>query len=331
MKIALIRGDGIGPEIVDAALKVLDAVGFAAEYVEVDVGYGRWERDGVAITEKDIKVLRESDAILKGPLITPPEKGGFRSVNVAMRKALGLYANVRPAKALPITKPDYQGTDLIIVRENMEGLYSGRERVEGDTAITERIITKDEVRRISEYAFRLAENEGRKRVTCVHKANIMKQTDGLFKEVFYEVAKQHPKIQADEVLVDACAFKLVTKPQQFDILLTPNLYGDILSDLAGGLIGSLGLLGSCNIGDEHALFEPVHGAAPDITGKGIANPTGMLFATSYMISYLGESGKVRHIQEAVEATLANRSNLTPDLGGKANTKLFTEAILKRLH
>lgn len=330
IKIALIRGDGVGPEIVSVALEVLDAVGFDANYVEVDVGYERWKREGVAVTDEDIEVVKECEIVLKGPVITPPEKRGFSSVNVALRKALDLYANVRPAKALPITRPIFKGIDIIVVRENLEGLYSGRERGEGGVAVTERLITERESRRVAEYTFKLATKEGRKRVTCVHKANILKQTDGLFKEVVYDVARRYGEIRADDVIVDACAFKLVVNPQQFDVLLTPNLYGDILSDLVGGLVGSLGLLGSYNVGDRYALFEPVHGAVLGKAGKGTANPTGMLIATSYMLKHVDETKKAFAIQRAVESVLEDRSALTIDLGGSANTRLFTNAVMERL-
>ncbi|MFQ6084909.1 MAG: isocitrate/isopropylmalate dehydrogenase family protein [Candidatus Bathyarchaeia archaeon] len=326
MKIALIEGDGIGPEVVGATLRVLEAIGFEDEFVRVHAGYERWKREGVAITDDDIEILRRCDIVLKGPIITPTERGGFKSVNVEIRKALDLYANVRPAKSLPITRPEYHGLNVIIIRENLEGLYSGRETLEGDVAVAQRVITKRETERLCRYAFELARSEGRKEITCVHKANILRETDGLFKRTFYEVAKLYPEFHVNDVLVDSCAFQLVKSPQKFDLLVTPNLYGDVLSDLIGGIVGSLGVLGSWNVGPGKVLFEPVHGAAPDIAGKGVSNPTGMIFASSFMLRHMGRVKEARAIERAVVTVMREGRFLTRDLGGWSSTQGFTDAI-----
>jgi isopropylmalate/isohomocitrate dehydrogenase-like protein len=327
MKIAIISGDGIGPEIMEAALQVLSHCDFDPEYIELKVGYQRWKRDGVAISKDDFDTLKECKAVLKGPITTPPRmKDSFPSVTLQIRKELGLYANVRPLKSLPISP--CKNVDMVIVRENTEGLYSGVETFDGEIATTQRIITRTASKRIINFAFNYAKKNARKKVTCVHKANVMKKTCGIFKEIFYQEAKRHSDISVDEILIDACTYKMVTDPQKFDVIVTTNMFGDILSDLAASFIGSLGLIGSSNIGDKHYLFEPIHGTAPDIAGKNIANPIGMLKAASYMLDTLGRK-EGNNIRKSITQILERKLSLTPDLGGTSTTSEFTKAIISQ--
>jgi isopropylmalate/isohomocitrate dehydrogenase-like protein len=329
MRIAIIPGDGIGPEVMDSALKVLENIGFNPEYLEVDVGYERWKREGKAIDKDDYEALRTCDAVLKGPVTTPPRSTEtFESVTLRIRKNLDVFANVRPFKSLPVSP--FKNVDLTIVRENTEGLYSGKETLSEGVAVTERIITEDASKRIFEYSFNLARKENRRKVTCVHKANIMKKTCGLFRDVFNKVSENYSDIVPDEKLVDACAYELVKNPQAFEILVTSNMFGDILSDEAAGLIGSLGLMGSINIGNENAVFEPIHGTAPDIAGKGKANPIGMMMATSYMLDYLDRIKEGNLIRKTIVNILEEGRVLTPDLGGTANNEKLTNTIISKM-
>ena len=326
---AVVPGDGIGPEVMRSALKVLNAVDFSPEYVALDVGYERWRREGVAVTQDDIETLKASDVVLKGPVTTPPRRTEtFESVTLHIRRALDVYANVRPFKSLPVSP--FANIEMIIVRENTEGVYMGKESYNGGVAVTERVITERGSRRIVDYAFKLARRNKRSKVTCIHKANIMKATCGLFRDVFYQVAKRYGDIAHAEMLVDACAHEMIKNPRSLDVLVTTNMFGDILSDEAAALIGSLGLMGSFNIGDRYALFEPVHGTAPDIAGKGKANPIGMIMAASYMLDHIGREYDGASVRTAIEEVLREGVVLTADLGGGSTTEEITQAIISKL-
>ncbi len=332
-RIAVIRGDGVGPEVIDATLSLLERV-VDAEFVEVRAGKAYFNETGLPMEEGGMDKLRESDALLKGPIATPTKGRSYPSVNLRIRREFDLYANIRPFKS-------YDGIslrrmDLVMVRENVEGLYSGEEELRGDVAVTRRVITRRGARRIAEFAFRLAEREGRAKVTAIHKKNVLKVSDGLFLEEFYHVASKHPSVEADDYIVDAAAYRLVKVDRPFDVMLLPNLYGDILSDVAAGVIGSLGLCGSAQIGDEYAAFEPIHGTAEDIAGRGIANPLGTILAASMMLEWLGikyREGRLddigRKMREAVERAVKD-GVLTPDLGGNATTFEVAEAVLERM-
>lgn len=315
-KVAVIYGDGIGPEVIKAAIKVLESLNFDAEYVEVKAGYEYWRQSGKSIEDGALDVIKSCDCILKGPLMTPPGPESYRSVTIILRQALDLYANVRPFKSFGKAP---KKVDMVIVRENTEDLYSGIEFKVGSTAITLRIISEKASKRIAKFAFELAKKEGKKRVTVVHKANVMKESCGLFRSVFFEIAKLYPEIQADELIVDAAAYRIVVAPETLEVLVTPNMFGDILSDVAAGVVGSIGLAPSANIGDKHAMFEPVHGTAPDIAGKGVANPIASILSTAMMLSYLGETEKARAIEMAVDRLISEGKVLTPDMRGKART------------
>lgn len=330
-RVGVIEGDGIGPEIVGAALTLLDLVDAEFELVHIEAGLRRYRREGIPISDDDIETLRGLDATIKGPITTLPGRQGYRSVNVYIRKKLGLYANVRPFRS-------YGGfslrdIDVVIVRENTEGLYSGIEWRVPPSAFSLKVITEEGSRRIVRFAFEYAKSRGRSRVTAVHKANILKESDGLFREVFLGEARKYPGIGHDEVFVDAAAYLIVKNPARFDVIVTPNLYGDILSDLAAGVAGSLGLFASAQVGEETAVFEPVHGTAPDIAGKGIANPTSAMKALAMMLDYLGArhgdevlASSAAAIEDAVRRVIEERIALTPDLGGSATTNEFAAAV-----
>jgi len=334
-KIGVIYGDGIGPEIVSAALQVLEATGLDLEFVELGAGYEYFKKTGKPFEDDIIDKVRRLDAVLKGPLYTPPGPSGYRSINVLLRQALDLYINLRPFRSFRgISEKNF---NVALVRENTEDVYVGIEWRFRGSAFTLRIITEFGSKRVVEYAFRYALERGFNRVTVVHKANILKETDGLFREVFFEVAKKYPNVVADEVLVDTAAYKLIKNPGEFGVIVTTNLYGDILSDLLAGLVGSLGLCASAQIGDGAAVFEPVHGVAFDIAGKGVANPSGEILAAAYMLQYLGstrsdrrtlEIGKI--IEESVAEVVKERLALTPDLGGRSSTSGFASAVIKTL-
>jgi len=325
--ITLIPGDGIGPEVSAAARQVLDASGIAFEWQEVPAGVAALESLGDPLPEATLEAIRTADATLKGPTTTP--KGvGFRSINVAIRQKLTLYANFRPARSLPGIKTRYEDVDLIVVRENTEGLYSGLEHIVVPGVVESlRIITAKASERIAKFAFETARRQDRKRVTCVHKANILKLSDGLFLDSCRKIAAEFPDIEFDDCIVDATAMKLVVDPNQFDVLVMENLFGDILSDLASGLVGGLGVTPSANVGEGIAVFEAVHGSAPDIAGKGIANPTALMLSGVLMLRYLGEKDAADKVEQAVGAVLAAGETLTGDLGGKATTQQFTAAVL----
>ena len=331
--ITVIRGDGIGPEIMDATLHVLDAMRLGLSYEFADAGLVALERHGELLPAATLESIRRNKIALKSPLTTPVG-GGFSSINVELRKRFDLYANVRPARTFPNTKARFPGNvDLITVRENTEGAYIGEGQevsADGETAVLTQKVTRKGSERIVRYAFELARSTGRRKVTVVHKANILKSTSGLFLKTAREVAAQYPDIACDEIIVDACCMKLVMQPEQFDVLVTTNLFGDIISDLCAGLVGGLGLAPGANIGADAAIFEAVHGSAPDIAGKGIANPCALLLAAGQMLDHLGRSDEAERLRGAIVATLEAKDALTPDLGGEGSTQAFAEAIARRL-
>jgi isocitrate dehydrogenase (NAD+) len=330
--ITVIRGDGIGPEIMDATLHVLDAMDVGLQYEFADAGLVALEKTGELLPAATMDSIRRNRVALKSPLTTPVG-GGFSSINVELRKRFDLYANVRPAKSFPNTKSRFPpGVDLVTVRENTEGAYSaeGQElSADGDTATSITKTTRRGSERIVRYAFDLARRTGRKQVTVVHKANILKSTSGLFLKVAREVAAQYPDIACNELIVDNCCMQLVMRPEQFDIIVTTNLFGDIISDLCAGLVGGLGLAPGANIGTDAAIFEAVHGTAPDIAGQGKANPCALLLGAAQMLDHLGMPEKATRLREAIVATLEAKDSLTPDLGGNGNTMAFARAIAGR--
>jgi isocitrate dehydrogenase (NAD+) len=329
-KITLIPGDGIGPEVTGATISVLRATGFEAEWETFVVGAEALSRFGDPLPRDLIDSIKRNKIALKGPVATPIGTG-FVSSNVRLRKALDLYANLRPIKSLKGVPSRYEEIDLVVVRENTEDLYSGLEHeVVPGVVESLKIITDKASRRIAKFAFEYARLEGRKKVTAVHKANIMKLSDGLFLRCFREVAEDYPEIKADDLIVDNTCMQLVINPGQFDILLLENLYGDIVSDLCAGLIGGLGVAPGANIGEDIAVFEAVHGAAPTIAGRGIANPTALLLSGILMLKYLNERERAARIQSALEKVLAEGKVLTRDLGGKATTLEYTDAIIHAL-
>lgn len=331
--ITVIRGDGIGPEIMAATLHVLDQMKLGLKYDEADAGMVALEKHGDLLPQATLDSIARNKVALKSPLTTPVGEG-FSSINVQLRRHFDLYANVRPAKSFPNTKSRFpSGVDLITVRENTEGAYSGEGQqvsADGETATLIQKITHKGSERIVRYAFELARKTGRKKVTVVHKANILKSTSGLFLKTAREVAAQYPEIECNEMIVDNTCMQLVMKPEQFDIIVTTNLFGDIISDLCAGLVGGLGLAPGANIGETGAIFEAVHGSAPDIAGKGIANPCALLLAAGQMLDHLGMPEDAARLRKAIVATLEARDNLTPDLGGEGNTMSFAEAIASRI-
>ena len=324
--ITLIPGDGIGPEVSKATARVLEAAGVPIEWEVHQAGALVVERRGTVLPEEVLESIRRNKIALKGPIATPIGKG-FRSVNVTLRQALDLYANVRPVRSLPGVEPRFEGTDVVIVRENTEDLYSGLElMILPGVAQSLKIVTEKGSTRICEYAFEYAERLGRKRVTCVHKANIMKLTDGLMLEVFRRVALKHPRIEPAESIVDACAMQMVRNANKLDVVVTGNLYGDILSDLAAGLVGGLGIVPGANIGTSAAVFEAVHGSAPDIAGKGIANPTALIQSAVMMLHHMGLPSAAQRIEDALVEVYRRGAVRTADLGGGASTDEFADAI-----
>ena len=332
-KITVIRGDGIGPEIMDATLYVLDRLGAGLEYEYAEAGLAAMEKCGELLPQATLDSIARNKVALKSPLTTPVG-GGFSSLNVALRRHFDLYANVRPAHSFPNTKSRYSsGVDLITVRENTEGAYIGEGQTlseDGETAMLMQKITRKGSERIVRYAFELARRTGRKKVTVVHKANILKTTSGLFLNVAREVAAQYPDIECNDMIVDNTCMQLVMRPEQFDIIVTTNLFGDIISDLCAGLVGGLGLAPGANIGEHAAIFEAVHGTAPDIAGKGIANPCALLLAAGQMLDHLGKADDATRLRAAIVATLEAKDSLTPDLGGEGNTMSFADAIASRI-
>ncbi|HDX8596262.1 TPA: isocitrate dehydrogenase [Aeromonas dhakensis] len=331
-KITVIPGDGIGPSIIESAIQILTHAGCDFEYEYADAGLVALEKHGELLPQATLDLIEKNKVTLKGPLTTPVG-GGFTSINVSLRKKFNLYANVRPVLSFKGTRSRYDNIDIITVRENTEGMYSGAGQKRSDdnqSAEAMSIITREGADRIVKFAFELARQEGRRKVTIIHKANILKSTSGLFLEVAREVASRYPDIQSEEMIVDAACMNLVMYPERFDVMVTTNLFGDILSDLCAGLVGGLGMAPGANIGDGAAIFEAVHGSAPDIAGKNIANPTSVILASIQMLEYLGMQDKAERIREAVRATIESGDRVTRDLGGSASTSEFTQSIIDRL-
>jgi isocitrate dehydrogenase (NAD+) len=329
-RITLIPGDGIGPEITKAAIRIIAASGVDCEWIEHEAGIRAYEKTGNPLPPELLDSIRENKVAFKGPLTTLIGEG-FPSANVALRKGLDLYANLRPVRSVAGVDSRYEGINLVIVRENTEDLYSGIEHmVMPGVSQGMKVITSAASIRIARFAFEYAVKRGRKKVTAVHKANIMKLTDGLFLESARSVSKDYPGIEFDDKIVDNLAMQLVLNPNQFDVLLLSNLYGDIVSDLCAGLVGGLGMVPAANIGEDYSVFEAVHGSAPDIAGKGIANPTALTFSGVLMLRHLGEDAAASRIIEAVFRVLEARKIRTPDLGGSATTKEYADAVIAEL-
>lgn len=330
--ITVIPGDGIGPDIIDATIKILDKAGCGFNYEYADAGLTALENHGDLIPENTLALIKKNKIALKGPLTTPVGEG-FTSINVTLRKHFQLYANVRPVISFKGTKARYEDINIITVRENTEGMYSGLGQTlseDGETAEAKSLITREGAERILTFAYETAIKEGRKKVTAVHKANILKSTSGLFLNVAREVAARYPQIESTEMIVDNCCMQLVMNPEQFDVIVTTNLFGDILSDLCAGLVGGLGMAPGANIGGDCAIFEAVHGSAPDIAGKNLANPTSVILAAIQMLEYLDMGDKASNIRNAITDVIATADRTTRDLGGTHGTTDFTQAVLERL-
>ncbi|WP_299525345.1 homoisocitrate dehydrogenase [uncultured Methanobrevibacter sp.] len=326
-KIAIIPGDGIGKEVMESGEYLLDKLdlNFSFEYGEA--GFECFNKTGTTLPEETIKIAKNSDATLFGAITST---AGQPSPIINLRKELDVYANLRPIKSYKGVKSIAKDIDFLIVRENTEGLYSQIEYEQDNKLIANRVITKKASEKISEVAFEQCKSKQKQKVTCVHKSNVLKKTDGVFKESFYKIAKNYPHIKTNDLYVDATAMYLITQPQSFDIIVTSNLFGDILSDESAGLVGGLGLAPSGNIGDKHGLFEPVHGSAPDIAGKGIANPCSMILTIAMMLDYLKEYELSKKINNAVETVVNNQKTLTPDLGGNSTTMELTKTITNEI-
>ncbi|MGH9869231.1 MAG: isocitrate/isopropylmalate dehydrogenase family protein [Candidatus Polarisedimenticolia bacterium] len=330
-RITLIPGDGIGPEVTEAALRVVAGAGVKISWERVDAGLVALERGSpVPLPDTVLASIERTRVALKGP-VTTPVGSGFSSVNVALRQALELYASVRPVRSLPGVVSRYAGVDLILVRENTEGLYSGREHeVVPGVVETLRIITRRASERIARYAFELARREERHLITVAHKASVLRRSDGLFLSCAARVSQDYPFVRTEEMSVDEVAMRLALDPSKFDVLLGENLFGDVLSDLCAGLVGGLGVVPGANIGDRHAVFEAVHGSAPDIAGKGVANPTALTLSAAMMLDHIGEHRAGAAVRGAVTRVLSEARHVTPDLGGRASTTEMTDAILEAL-
>ncbi|TMO97262.1 isocitrate dehydrogenase [Pseudoalteromonas sp. S3260] len=330
--ITVIKGDGIGPSIIDSALEILKAAGCDFDYEFVDAGLAALEKTGELLPQETIDTIAKNKITLKGPLTTPVGEG-FTSINVTLRKQFGLYANVRPVKSFAGTKARYDDIDIITVRENTQGMYSGAGQVvsaDGNEAEAMSVITREGAEKIVTFAYELAVREGRKKVTAVHKANILKSTSGLFLKVAREVAERYPEIESTEMIVDATCMKLVMTPEEFDVIVTTNLFGDILSDLCAGLVGGLGMAPGANIGEDAAIFEAVHGSAPDIAGKNLANPTSVILASIQMLEHLNMGDTAERIRSAVADVIKLGDRTTRDLGGSHGTTDFTQSVIDRL-
>lgn len=330
--IAVIRGDGIGPEIMEATLQLLDALQAGLDYTFVEAGVGALARTGELLPQATLETIGQLKVALKSPLMTPVG-GGFSSINVALRRHFDLYANVRPAISFPNTRARYSNLDLVVVRENTEGAYRSEGQTlsnDGEEAHGDICVTRTGSERIARYAYELAQNTGRRRVTIVHKANIIKQASGLFLDTARKVSEVYPEIETDEMIVDNACMQLVMNPERFDVIVTTNLFGDILSDLCAGLVGGLGMAPGANIGRREAIFEAVHGSAPDIAGQGRANPCALMLAAAQMLDHLGKTDKAETLRRALRKTLDARDCLTPDLGGTGTTTSFAEAVAGRL-
>lgn len=328
--ITLIPGDGIGPEVTGAAKKVIEAAGVNINWDVVEAGANVMDEYGTPLPEYVLDSIKKNKIALKGP-ITTPVGSGFRSVNVALRQTFNLYANVRPIKTYEGIPTRYKDVDLIIVRENTEDLYAGIEHKIGDYAAESiKIITREASERIADFAFKMAVKQNRKKVTAVHKANIMKYSDGLFLNCVRKIAEKYKNIEFEDVIVDAMSMKLVQNPEKYDVLVTPNLYGDILSDMAAGLVGGLGVAPGANIGKDISIFESIHGSAPDIAGKNIANPTAAILSGVMMLRYIDEGEAADKIDNAIRKVLKDGTKVTCDLGGNTGTKEFADEVIKNL-
>lgn len=330
--ITVIKGDGIGPSIVEAAIQILDKAGCDFKYEYVDAGLTALEKTGELLPQETLDAIARNKIALKGPLTTPVGEG-FTSINVTLRKKFNLYANVRPVISFKGTKARYENIDIVTIRENTQGMYSGHNQKvseDGQTAEASSIVTREGSEKIVEFAFELARRENRKKVTIVHKANILKSTSGLFLKTARTVAARYPDITTQEMIVDNTCMQLVMNPQQFDVIVTTNLFGDILSDLCAGLVGGLGMAPGANIGTDCAVFEAVHGSAPDIAGKNLANPSSVILASIQMLDYLGMQDKSEKILTALKDVIASGDRTTRDLGGNYGTTDFTQAVLERL-
>ena len=327
-KLAVIPGPGIGAEVVPEAVRLLESTDLTFDCRYMEIGYEVFKKTGTPVPDEVLTEIRKTQACLFGATTTPVGVPGYKSAIITLRRALGLYANVRPAKSYPIQK-SMKDVDLVIVRENTEGLYSGMEFELPDSAYTLRVITRKATERITQFAFDLAMKR-RKKVTVVTKANVLRKSDGLFLEVARKVAEDYPDVEVEEAFVDVTAMRLILKPHIFDVIVTSNLFGDILSDEAAGLVGGLGLAPSANIGADYALFEPVHGSAPRLAGRGIANPMAAILASKMMLDYLGENRWAERVEKAVVSVLEEGKVLTPDLGGSSSTKQVTDAIIDAL-
>jgi isocitrate dehydrogenase (NAD+) len=329
--VTLIPGDGIGPEVTDAAVRVVEATGTKIEWERFEAGAEVVQKYGTPLPDEVIHSVLKNRVALKGPISTPVG-GGFASANVALRKRLNLYANVRPARTIPGVKSRYEGVDLVVIRENSEDLYAGLEHIVVPGVVESlKIITETACLRIGRFAFLYASRNRRKKVTAVHKANIMKLADGLFLECLRKVSRAFPEIVYEEIIVDNACQQLVMRPERFDVMVMENLYGDILSDLCAGLVGGLGVTPSANIGENGvAMFEAVHGSAPDIAGRNLANPVALILSSAMMLSHLNEEGASHRIYSAVERVLGEGSVLTADLGGTATTTELTDALIAAL-
>jgi len=329
-QVTLIPGDGIGPEIATAVRRIIDASGAAIDWDVQEAGENQMAVHGTPLPQSVIDSIRRTGVALKGP-ITTPVGTGFRSVNVALRKELDLYANLRPAKTYPNVKTRYENVDIVLVRENTEDLYAGVEHMVGkDAAESIKIFTRAGCQRILRYAFEYAKKNGRKKVTAVHKANIMKCTDGMFLEEARKMAEEYPEIEFEDRIIDALCMKLVQTPEMFDVLVLPNLYGDIVSDLCAGLVGGLGVAPGANLGEKEAVFEAIHGSVPHRTGTNTANPMALLLSGVMMLRHLGEFEAAEKVEAALTAVIAEGKDLPQDMGGKTGTKEFADAIIAKM-
>ena len=326
-KISVIPGDGIGKEVMSAGLDVLNKLNLNYDYIYLDAGKELYDKTGDNLPKETVKKASKTDATLFGAVTSVP---GEKSAIIELRKALNVYANLRPVKSYDGVKGLHDNVDFLIVRENTEGLYSQIEEGNNEKVISKRVITKKASEKICQLAFKQCQKLNKNKVTCVNKSNVLKKSDGLFKEIFYETSAQYPEISTDEAYVDACAMYLITNPQRFDVIVTTNLFGDILSDEGAGIVGGLGIAPSGNIGDKNGLFEPVHGSAPDITGKNISNPISMILTISMMLEYLNEDYYSEKVKEAVSIVLKEKKIRTPDLGGVNKTQDVACEINKKL-
>jgi len=330
--IVLIKGDGIGPEITDSVTEILAAAKTHINWIPALAGMEAFEKNGNPLPDETVELIEKHKVALKGPLTTPVGSG-FRSINVALRQRFDLYTNIRPACTLPGVPSRFGSVDLVTFRENTQGMYIGQERwvdEEQTTAESIAIVSREASERIIRAAFDYAVKRGRRKVSLIHKANILKYTTGLFLKVGQEVAGDYPDIEFNDMIVDNTAMQMVIRPEIFDIIVTTNLFGDILSDLASGLVGGLGVTGSANMGDQHAIFEAVHGSAPDIAGQGKANPTALLLSALMMLEHIGQVDQAEKIRKALYRTLPDKNVITGDLGGDGNTRIFTEALIRNM-